>query len=92
MLVPFSAEAHAATAADTPADARDEATKLTVDAAELVAPVLARVVGALAARRDVTIDRLSDAVLLTDAISADAPAGVPPGGDASAHSSFPYQR
>jgi hypothetical protein len=36
--------------------------------------VLARVIGALAARRDITIDRLSDAVLLTDAISADAPA------------------
>ena len=50
------------------------ATKLTVGA-EPLAPVLARVVGALAARRDVTVDRLSDAVLLTDAISADAPNG-----------------
>jgi hypothetical protein len=35
--------------------------------------VLARIIGAIAARREVTIDRLSDAVLLTDAISADAP-------------------
>ena len=43
---------------------------------EVLGPVLARVVGALAARREVTIDRLSDAMLLTDAISADAPGGV----------------
>jgi serine/threonine-protein kinase RsbW len=49
-----------------------EATRLTVGA-EPLGTVLARVVGALAARRDVTVDRLSDAVLLTDAISADAP-------------------
>src|SRR5262249_10573640 len=40
---------------------------------ELLAPVLARIVGALAARRDLPIDRVSDAVLLTDAISAAAP-------------------
>jgi serine/threonine-protein kinase RsbW len=74
MLVPFSAEDGTPEATDRPAESETEATKLTVSAAELVAPVLARVVGALAARRDVTIDRLSDAVLLTDAISADAPA------------------
>jgi anti-sigma regulatory factor (Ser/Thr protein kinase) len=49
------------------------AARLTVGA-EPLGPVLAKVVGALAARRDVTVDRLSDAVLLTDAISADAPA------------------
>jgi anti-sigma regulatory factor (Ser/Thr protein kinase) len=49
-------------------------TRLTVGP-EPLGPVLARVVGALAARRDVTVDRLSDAVLLTDAISADAPSG-----------------
>ena len=37
------------------------------------APVLARVVGALAARRDLSVDRVSDAVLVTDAIAAAAP-------------------
>jgi len=63
-----SGEAHAAL------PEKPEATRLTVGA-EPLGPVLARVVGALAARRDVTVDRLSDAVLLTDAISADAPAG-----------------
>ena len=40
---------------------------------EVLAPVLARVVGALAARRDLSIERLSDAVLLTDAIADAAP-------------------
>jgi serine/threonine-protein kinase RsbW len=49
-------------------------TELVVDRAELLGPVLARVVGALAARRDLSIDRLSDAVLVTDAIAGAAPA------------------
>lgn len=50
-----------------------DATELTVARAELLEPVLARLVGAIAARRDVSVDRLSDAVLVTDAISAAAP-------------------
>jgi serine/threonine-protein kinase RsbW len=49
-------------------------TELVVDRSELLGPVLARVVGALAARRDLSIDRLSDAVLVTDAIAGAAPA------------------
>lgn len=48
-------------------------TELVTDRAELLGPVLARVVGALAARRDLSVDRLSDAVLVTDAIAAAAP-------------------
>jgi serine/threonine-protein kinase RsbW len=56
-----------------PVGGEREETTLTVAEPDVLAPVLARVIGALAARRDVTIDRLSDAVLLTDAISADAP-------------------
>jgi serine/threonine-protein kinase RsbW len=39
----------------------------------LVAPVLSRVVGMLAARAQCPIDRLDDALLLADAISAHAP-------------------
>jgi serine/threonine-protein kinase RsbW len=50
-----------------------ETTELIADRAELLAPVLARVVGALAARRDLSVERLSDAVLVTDAIAAAAP-------------------
>ncbi|HEY8083796.1 MAG TPA: ATP-binding protein [Solirubrobacterales bacterium] len=49
------------------------ATELVTDQPELLGPVLARVVGALAARRDLSVDRVSDAVLVTDAIAAAAP-------------------
>lgn len=48
-------------------------TEVTTDRPELLAPVLARVVGALAARRDLSVDRVSDAVLVTDAIADAAP-------------------
>ncbi len=50
-----------------------DTTELVTDRPELLGPVLARVVGALAARRDLSVDRLSDAVLVTDAIAAAAP-------------------
>jgi serine/threonine-protein kinase RsbW len=53
--------------------ARADLTELVTDSPELLAPVLARVVAALAARRDLSIDRVSDAVLVTDAIAAAAP-------------------
>jgi hypothetical protein len=55
-------------AATTP----NEAT-LTVGRAELLGPVLGRVVGMLAARAQCPIDRLDDALLLTDAVAAHAP-------------------
>jgi serine/threonine-protein kinase RsbW len=48
-------------------------TEVVVDRSELLAPVLARVVGVLAARRDLSVDRVSDAVLVTDAIAGAAP-------------------
>lgn len=54
------------------ADLQDT-TQLVTDRPELLAPVLARMVGALAARRDLSVDRVSDAVLVTDAIAAAAP-------------------
>jgi serine/threonine-protein kinase RsbW len=50
-----------------------ETTELVTDRPELLAPVLTRMVSALAARRDLSIDRVSDAVLVTDAIAAAAP-------------------
>jgi serine/threonine-protein kinase RsbW len=52
-----------------------EETELRVGHPDLVAPILSRALGALAARREVTVDRLSDAMLLSDAISANAPRG-----------------
>jgi anti-sigma regulatory factor (Ser/Thr protein kinase) len=48
-------------------------TEISIGSSELIGPVLARIVGALAARRDLPVDRVSDAVLLTDAIAAAAP-------------------
>lgn len=48
-------------------------TEIEVGRTDLLAPVLARIVGALAARRDLPVDRVSDAVLLTDAIAEAAP-------------------
>lgn len=43
---------------------------LSIPAGTFVRPVLARVIGALAARADLAVDRLSDTILLGDAISA----------------------
>jgi hypothetical protein len=51
-----------------------EATELIVGA-ELLGPVLSRALTALAARHEITVDRISDAMLLADAISAAAPRG-----------------
>ncbi|HET7054478.1 MAG TPA: ATP-binding protein [Solirubrobacterales bacterium] len=48
-------------------------TELVIARPELLAPVLARVVAALAARRDLSIDRVSDTLLVTDAIASAAP-------------------
>ncbi|HWB68443.1 MAG TPA: ATP-binding protein [Solirubrobacterales bacterium] len=50
-----------------------EAAEVTVDDSELVGPVLSRVIGALVARRQIALDRLSDAMLVTDAVSGGAP-------------------
>jgi serine/threonine-protein kinase RsbW len=48
-------------------------TELRVGHPDLIAPILGRALGALAARRAISVDRLSDAMLLSDAISAGAP-------------------
>jgi serine/threonine-protein kinase RsbW len=50
-----------------------EATELQVGTPELLGPVLSRALTALAARHEITVDRISDAMLLADAISAAAP-------------------
>jgi anti-sigma regulatory factor (Ser/Thr protein kinase) len=47
--------------------------EIAVGRTEFLEPVLARLISALAARRDLSIDRVSDAVLITDAISGAAP-------------------
>jgi serine/threonine-protein kinase RsbW len=53
----------------------DGETAMRVGPPHLVGPILSCALGALAARREITVDRLSDAMLLSDAISARAPEG-----------------
>ena len=48
----------------------------TSPAGELLAPILSRVISMFATRADFSVDELSDAVLLSDAISAGGPSGV----------------
>ena len=49
-------------------------TEISVASGPLVGPVLRRVVGMLAARADLPLDRLDDAVLVADLVAARAPA------------------
>jgi hypothetical protein len=56
-----------------PVESGSDSTDIVVGDTELLAPILERIVGALAARRDLSIERVSDAVLLTDAIAEAAP-------------------
>jgi anti-sigma regulatory factor (Ser/Thr protein kinase) len=58
--------------ADRSVDALEE-TRVRVPAGDLAAPILSRVIGMYAARADFTVDRLSDAILLSDAISSQGP-------------------
>jgi len=54
----------------------DGQTTVSIAAGPLVGPILRRVVGMLAARADLPLDRLDDAVLVADLIAARAPAHV----------------
>jgi serine/threonine-protein kinase RsbW len=49
---------------------------VSIAAGPLVGPVLRRVVGMLAARADLPLDRLDDAVLVADLVAARAPAHI----------------
>ena len=55
-------------------DAPDSPTTVSIASGPLVGPILRRVVGMLAARADLPLDRLDDAVLVADLIAARAPA------------------
>jgi hypothetical protein len=64
-------------AAEAPREAeplRVDRTRVTVASGPLVGPVLSRVVGIHAARAQLPVDRLNDAVLIADALAARAPA------------------
>ena len=51
----------------------EEPKRVSIAAGPLVGPVLRRVVGMLAARADLPLDRLDDAVLVADLVAARAP-------------------
>lgn len=71
MRVPLSSNGHVDEGPSTVTAVGE--TQLRVPAGDLVAPVLSRVVAMYAARADFSVDRLSDAILLSDAISANGP-------------------
>jgi serine/threonine-protein kinase RsbW len=75
MHVPLAAMENGAKSGSTFAVAADEETRIRVGPPEIVGPVLSRALSALAARQDISVDRLSDTMLLSDAISARAPQG-----------------
>lgn len=77
MRVPFSANNGSIPEPEIP-EPVDE-TRITVPAGALLGPVLSRVISMFAARADLSVDELSDAVLLSDAISAQGPDGFPEG-------------
>jgi len=76
MQVPFSSNG-AGAAVDVPE--LGEETRITLPAGDLLAPILSRVISMFAARAEFSVDDLSDAVLLSDAISAGGRDGFPDG-------------
>ncbi len=77
MRVPIAALPEEEPEAEEPAAV--EETTISVPAGALLAPVLSRVISMFAARADLSVDKLSDAVLISDAISAQGPDGFPDG-------------
>lgn len=75
MHLPLQVREDGATAGSTFTVKTDEETRIRVGPPEIVGPVLSRALSALAARQDISVDRLSDTMLLSDAISARAPQG-----------------
>ena len=72
LTVPLAAEV--GDASETAPVARAaEGAKVSVEAPELVGPVMGRIFGAVAARQDMSIERVSDGMLLTEAISSATP-------------------
>lgn len=56
------------------ADGRVDRTRVSLASGPMMGPVLSRLVGIYAARADLPVDRLGDALLVADALAARAPA------------------
>lgn len=76
MRIPLATNGNAA---DADAPELGDETRIDLPANDLLAPMLSRVISMFAARADFSLDQLSDAVLLFDAISAHGPARFPGG-------------
>jgi serine/threonine-protein kinase RsbW len=72
MKVPFSTPEANGNGATVPLT---EETRIRLPSGDLLAPVLSRVISMFATRADLSVDELSDAVLLSDALSAGGTAG-----------------
>jgi len=79
MHLPLSARSGDGEVPSSDLPGRPDTTDLRVGPPQLLAPILSRALTSLAARHDVTVDRISDAMLLSDAISAGASQGFPDG-------------
>lgn len=72
LLEPVESDGDVTAAPGAPEPTPEDA-ELQIEGSQVVAPVLERVIGALAARHPIGIDRLSDVMLLADAVSDEAP-------------------
>lgn len=75
MKIPLTVSSNGVATAPEPGDE----TRIALPAGELLAPILSRVIAMFATRADLSVDQLSDAVLLSDAISASGSDGFPDG-------------
>jgi anti-sigma regulatory factor (Ser/Thr protein kinase) len=71
LIVP--AENGGISAAEAKASSPGDAARLSFDSEESAGPVVSRVIGMLASRADLSVDRLADTQLLGDAVSAASP-------------------
>ena len=79
MVLRFDHNGAGSEEAETAAPERSEGTVMSIAAGSFVRPVLARVIGALATRADFSVDRLSDTILIGDAVSAHSATDFPDG-------------
>jgi serine/threonine-protein kinase RsbW len=79
MLMLFDHSGNEAEAVEREPAEGSEGTLMSIAAGTFVRPVLARVISALAARADFSIDRLSDTILIGDAVSAHDASDFPDG-------------
>jgi serine/threonine-protein kinase RsbW len=74
MRLPISGEDPGSPAAGEDPESLPGEVRIVASRPELLSPMLSRAISAFGSRRDLSVDQISDAMLLADAISAGAPA------------------